>query len=365
MTSVGLHDVRNYASLEFVPSAGLNVLRGANAQGKTNLLEAIAMLGTGKSFRTPREREVVRSGAESATIRGEALRRAGIVRLSCGVVLGPHGARKRYAVNGAGVGYAAYLGRARVVTFVPQDLDLAGGPPARRRAMLNAALAQEQPAYYAALSDYTRNLAQKNALLRGAIVADAHLLATYDERLIVSGAQLMTARAAFVHDLDAAARAQYDRWADSTRTLRLAYVPNVAADSEDGEAFAAAFAAALERMRSVERARGAALVGPHRDDLAIALEGQPLATFGSQGERRSAVLALKLAEHAVLSARVGESPLLLLDDVLSELDGTRQRALLEAVAGLEQTFVTTTLADATPRAAATFQVADATVERFG
>ncbi|MGH8163398.1 MAG: AAA family ATPase, partial [Rhodanobacteraceae bacterium] len=146
LTSVTLANVRNYAALEFEPAAGLNVFVGGNAQGKSNLLEAIALLGTGKSFRTNKESDIVRNGLDLASISGHARIAAGPINLGCAIAATARGTRKLYTVNGQSVRYAKFLGSLRVVTFVPADLQLVGGPPSRRRAFLNVALAQDQPA---------------------------------------------------------------------------------------------------------------------------------------------------------------------------------------------------------------------------
>jgi DNA replication and repair protein RecF len=363
LTHLALANIRNYAALDFVPEPGLNVFVGANAQGKSNLLEAIALLGTGKSFRTSREAEIVRSGLPSASLWGEARVAAGEIRLSCTLSLGAAGLRKVYTVNGRGVRYASYLGKMRVVTFVPAHLGLLTGPPAARRSLVNAALAQESPGYYAALAGYQRNLAHKNALLRGAIAPDETLLGTYDEHLIETGTKIALARRAFVAALDERAKAVYRSWiGDRDGELDIAYASDVPAETFTSDAFAAAFAARLEKKRVAEVSRRTALVGPHRDDILFRLGGVALGPYGSQGQQRTAVLALKVAEYGVLEARAGEAPLLLLDDVLSELDPERQGAFLRSVGTFEQAFVTTTHAVDMP-VAATFRIAAATLER--
>lgn len=361
LTHLVLANVRNYTSLDFSPGPGLNVFVGANAQGKSNLLEAIAMLGTGKSFRTSREADIIRSGLPSAALAGEALIAAGSVRLSCTLNAGPAGIRKVYTVNGRGVRYASYLGTLRVVSFVPAHLSLVSGPPAARRSLVNAALAQESPAYYGALASYQKFLAQKNALLRGSIAPDETLLATYDERLIEAGTKLILARRAFVAALDERARAVYRSWVgESDGELEIAYAPDVPSTLPTIDGVAAAFAERLEHKRIAEVTRRTSLVGPHRDDILLRLGGAPLGAFGSQGQQRTAVLALKVAEYGVLQAWAGEAPLLLLDDVLSELDPERQRAFLHAIGSFEQAFVTTTH-DVDLPVAATYRVAAATL----
>jgi len=363
LTRLSLSNVRNYPSLEFTPAAGLNVLVGANAQGKSNLLEAIGLLGTGKSYRTSRESEIVTSGLPTATIAGEALVKPGPIRLSCTIALGAGGARKRYTINSRGVHYASYLGKLRVVTFIPAHLQLVTGPPSLRRSFVNAALSQESAAYYAALASYGKHLAQKNALLRGLVGADMSLLAIYNERLIESGTALILARRSFVTELDSRARTIHHGWVgDVEGDLELRYVPSVPPEIPTRDAVANAFAARLDELSAAELSRKTSLVGPHRDDLEFLLGGRPLAAFGSQGQQRGAVLALKVAEYETLSAYGGEAPILLLDDVLSELDGERREAFLRGVAGAEQAFVTTT-SDVETEAAATYRVASARLER--
>lgn len=357
--------MRNYGALEFAPPPGLNLFVGNNAQGKSNLLEAIALLATGKSFRTVRESEIVRRGLPSAAISGEAAVAAGTVRLSCTLALGGAGLRKIYGVNGHKTRYASYLGRVRVVTFIPAHLALVSGAPALRRSLLNAALSQESPAYYGALASYHAFLAQKNALLRAPENPEPHLLATYDERLIATGTTLILARRALIAALDERAAAMHRSWVgESEGTLELRYACDVASDVPTSDGVGAAFAEALAAKRAQERARGTSLVGPHRDDLTFTLGGAPLAAFGSQGQQRTAVLALKVAEYAVSLARNGEAPLLLLDDVLSELDGERQRAFLQGIGAFGQAFVTTTHPVDIPVAAA-YRIEAAHVTAYG
>ncbi len=363
LTNLTLSNVRNYTSLAFAPEPGLNVFVGPNAQGKSNLLEAIALLGTGKSFRTSREAEIVTTGMPSAALAGEARVAAGIVRLSCTLNLGATGLRKVYAINGRGVRYASYLGKMRVVTFVPAHLALVSGPPAARRSLVNAALAQESPAYYGALATYGKYLAQKNALLRGAVAPDEALLATYDERLIETGTSLILARRAFVAALGERAKAVHRSWVgDREGDLEIAYESDVPFEAPTRDAIAAAFAHRIVQKRVAEVARRTTLAGPHRDDVVFRLGGAPLAAFGSQGQQRTAVLALKVAEYGVLEQRAGEAPVLLLDDVLSELDPERQRAFLHGVGSFEQAFVTTTH-DVDVPVAASYRVERARLER--
>jgi DNA replication and repair protein RecF len=358
LTALRLADFRNYAALNFTPAPGLNVFIGPNAQGKSNLLEAIAMLATGKSFRARREVELIREGTPLAEIAGEARIPAGAIFLHASIMRTGSGARKSFDVNGSPVGFAGFLGRARVVTFVPADLHLVAGGPALRRTFLNGALAQLSPVYYRALARYGKIVQQKAALLRGAIAPDRALLLAYNDELLEPGAALMSARAAFVADIAAAAEGVYGRWPGTHERVEILYAPNVAMDAADPrDAFAAALAAGVE----TELRRKTTLVGPHRDDVRLSIDGKPLDAFGSQGQQRTAVLALKVAEYETMRTRAGDAPILLLDDVLSELDAERAGGFLAAVGSFEQAFLTTTELPERFSEAARFRIAAATV----
>jgi DNA replication and repair protein RecF len=348
---------RNYEALEFAPAPGLNVFVGPNAQGKSNLLEAIAMLATGKSFRAHRDSELIRTGAARAEIAGDARIAAGSVRLRCTIATTPAGGRKSFDVNGASVGFARFLGKARVVTFTPADLGLVFGGPALRRTFLNNALAQISPTYYRELARYGKIAQQKGALLRGSVEPDRDLLLAYNDALVAPGAALIAARRDFVAALAVAATQIYDRWQGTREETVVAYAPNVAAEGDPADALRAAFAANVD----AELRRRTTLVGPHRDDVRLTLGGKPLDAFGSQGQQRTAVLALKVAEYETMHARTGDAPILLLDDVLSELDADRAAGFLSAIGTFEQAFLTAT--DLSPQFAGgrRHRIVDATI----
>jgi DNA replication and repair protein RecF len=348
-----LAEFRNYASLDFAPEPGLNVLVGANAQGKSNLLEALAMLATGKSFRAKRDAELIREGGERADVAGEARVAAGEIRLRCTIARTPVGVRKSFEVNGGAVGFGRFLGRTRVVTFVPADLQLVSGGPALRRAFLNGALAQLSPTYYRDLALYQKIIQQKAALLRGAIAPDRDLLLAYNEELVRPASALIVARRAFVDELAGATAAIYGRWQGTRERLGVTYAANP--DGDVGEALAGHVEQEVRRHTT--------LIGPHRDDLHLLVDGKPLAAFGSQGQQRTAVLALKVGEYDVMRTRSGDAPILLLDDVLSELDAERAAGFLGAVSGYEQAFLTATEAPAALHGAATWAIRAATVTR--
>ena len=230
------------------PAPGLNLYVGANAQGKSNLLEAIAMLGTGKSFRTSRDADAVRYGAERPPFRARAGYARGSVNLACTIAKGHRSTRKTYTLNGRPVRYSSFLGRLRVVTFVPADLQLTAGAPSQRRAFLNVALSQEDPGYYRELARYRKALQQKNALLRADEPGDPELLAIYDRELVAAGTQMVLARAAFVETLARAARAAHGRFTKGAEALAVEYEPNVPFDAATPEAVAGALTARLAHV---------------------------------------------------------------------------------------------------------------------
>jgi DNA replication and repair protein RecF len=208
--------------------------------------------------------------------------------------------------------------------------------------LLNAALSQLDRGYYKDLARYVKLIAQKNALLKSPDASDRALLATYNAQVVELGVRISAARAAYIRRLSHEAQTAHARWVGARESLRVVYAPSPAFDDESPDAIAARLAGALAQMMPAELARKVALVGPHRDDIALLLGDRPLARYGSQGQQRTAVLAIKAAEYALAFAAAGEAPLLLLDDVLSELDVDRRRAFLSSIAGFEQAFITAT-----------------------
>jgi len=332
---------RNYAALRFEPPEGACVLIGANAQGKSNLLEALALLSTGKSFRTSRESDLVMTGAPAASVTANVRTRHGDVVVQCVISRSGDGARKRFFRQGRAVRYGDFLGGVNAVTFMPYDLQLVGGPAGLRRRLINTTLSQSSKRYYHDLAVYAKLLAQKNAHLRSSSV-DRSLLDIYDDQLAQAGARLVIERSSYVRRLALEAAVVHARWVGASPALGVTYEAVPALVDETPAAAHAGLRAAMERMRTAELARRTSLVGPHRDDIALTLDREPLARFGSQGQQRTAVLALKAAEYALLQRATGEAPLLLFDDVLSELDEHRRRAFLESVGSFDQAFITAT-----------------------
>ena len=370
-----LTDFRNYRDLDLALPGGLIIFSGRNAQGKSNILEAVSLLATTRSFRTATDREAVRWDAPGrfARILGDVVRRAD--RLEIEVILaeavdGQTGApdvsgaptfRKRVRVNGAPRRAMDLVGMAPVVVFAPTDLDLVTGGPSDRRRLLDLTLCQTNRQYCRTLSQYQKVIAQRSALLRRIRdqLDSPQSLDYWDEQLTRLALPLMRERAAFLARATAVAAGVYARLARADDgvdpdddmvadgepqqpDLRLVYRPSYqGALAGDEEACARAMRAALEGVRRREVAQGANVLGPHRDDMAF-LDGEiDLATYGSRGQQRSVALAVKLAELEYIEAATGEQPVLLLDDVLSELDAQRREDLLLAVRDLDQTLVTT------------------------
>jgi DNA replication and repair protein RecF len=316
-----LTDWRSYASAELGFAPGLTALLGDNGEGKTNLMEAVAYLATLSSFRGAPNEALVRHGAELAVVRAEGERDGRALLIEAEVR--PTG-RGRVQVNRQRLSRARdLLGALRVTVFSPDDLELVKGGPAGRRRYLDDALVARQPKLDALRSELDRVLRQRNALLRqagGRLTPGIEAtLVVWDAKLTEAGEALAAARAGLVEELAPVLAEAYDQVAGRSAAVRARYV---APWREEG------LAAALVGVRRDELRRGISLVGPHRDELELVLDAMPARTHASQGEQRSLALALRLAAHRVVTEATGSPPILLLDDVFSELDPDRGAALL-------------------------------------
>ena len=340
--------MRNLGPLQLEPRERFNVFSGDNGQGKTNLLEAIFVIAALRSFRTSRLADVVAFGAPRARL-GARVRKDDLVRLY-EVEVAP-GARKVMLDGKAVRPLARYFGGFNVVVFTPEDLALPRGSPGDRRRFLDRGVFNLRPDYLATAQDYERVLRTRNAVLRqagdGAIDRRRleDLLAVYDQQLARFGAQVSAARLAFVsvvQDELAAAFAAITR-TERRATVRYAIRAEAANGSANGAATEDALLAAIRAARGKDLATSASQVGPHRDDLVFELDGREAGAYASQGQLRAIMLAWKTAELAVLARAHGDSPILLLDDVSSELDPQRNEYLFDHLAGLAgQCFITTT-----------------------
>ena len=347
LTSISLAGFRGYASLAVTFGPGAHLVWGPNAAGKTSLLEALVVCAHGSSHRTLTDADLIRWDAPFARVdtRREL---PGLDPLELDVTLvreGPAGGRKRIRVNGVPRRASALAGLLRVVVFAPEEMLLLVGPPSLRRGTLDALAAQRIPAHAPDLAAYLRVLAQRNALLRAIREerAGREQLSPWNARLVESGAAVRDARQRTLGVLAAPLVAAHAEIASDEGSLSVTYESNVAPAA--GETSRDALARRLAETAEKEAWNGTTLVGPHRDDLAFRLDGRDLATFASRGQQRTAILALKLAEVDLLTEHDGRPPLLLLDDVFSELDPARRSHLVRRIAGLPQAFVTTTSLD--------------------
>ncbi|MCO5296284.1 MAG: DNA replication and repair protein RecF [Fimbriimonadaceae bacterium] len=317
---VSLRRFRNFEELDLELSEGFNVLAGPNAQGKTNFLEALHWVSTTRLLRGMRDAEAIQDGADAAEVLVELL--SSNTQLGMRLV---RGARKRATLNGVGLPRAAdLLGRMPCVSLTTLDLPIVRNDPAERRMFLDVELSQLYPAYLRHLSLYKRALEQRNALVRASrerFVSPSEF-EPWESPMAEHGAALRTMRSAFLERLVPHAEEVHASMGGG-EGLRLAYTPR---DEATG---ASELADALGATRAADQARGGTSVGPHRDDFAIAIEDREARLFGSQGQQRTAVIALKMATLEVAREELGAPPLLLLDDMLSDLDETRRAMLVE------------------------------------
>jgi len=322
VTKLWLADFRNYTAAELEPAPGLTAVVGANGEGKTNLLEAVGYLATLASFRGAPGEALVRAGAELAVVRSEVERegRTSLVEAELRAA-----GRDRVLVNRQPLKRTRdLLGTVRTTVFSPDDLVLVKGGPAERRRLLDDALVACAPRHDATRSDLDRILRQRTTLLKqagGRLSPEvAATLDVWDTKLAEVGEVLGTAREKLVARLEPVVAKAYDDVASAAAQVTLTY---------EAPWRAGGLAAALEAARADDLRRAVSTVGPHRDELALTINGLPARTHASQGEQRSLALALRLATHAVVTEVTGSTPILLLDDVFSELDPDRSAALLQ------------------------------------
>jgi DNA replication and repair protein RecF len=328
---------------------GPQLVWGPNAAGKTSLLEAIVLLAWGRSHRTSAEGELVRWGQELARVEARVgPANAGEARDEVEVALvrtATGGARKRVRVNGVARRAAALGGVLRTVLFAPEEMLLVAGSPSLRREALDRLAGQRSPAYLRDLATYGRALQQRNGLLRliREEQASRSELRFWDATLLEAGSAVVEERHRLLEALAgplAAAHAEIAPDEAATGRLGVRYATN--APQQPGESAREALVRRLAETADKEVWNGTTLVGPHRDDLVFVLDERPLATFASRGQQRTAILAFKLAEVDLMTELDGHPPLLLLDDVFSELDPDRRSHLVRRIASLPQAFVTTT-----------------------
>ena len=346
ITELTLRSYRSYETLHLAFDPGVQIFLGANAQGKTNIIEALYYAAFGRSHRTSSDAELIRVGEDGAHIALSFRRHDVPGALSFTFA---RGARRRIEYAGESLRQRDLVGILPMVLFSPEDLFLVKGSPALRRRYLDAELSQASPAYYGELLRYTRILKQRNAVLkdiRERLAAPDDLL-PWDAQLAKSAAYIVTRRTSAVAQLGAlSARVQSVLAAGEELTLVYdiaGAAPESGAKDDMTERLYLWYNKMLRDGRARDIARAATGVGPHLDDLVLRVGGMNLRSFGSQGQQRTGALALKLAELFYLQENVGEAPILLLDDVMSELDADRRRALLDFIRHENiQTFITAT-----------------------
>ena len=342
LTEIELRNFRNYEHVKLDFDPGVNLIVGDNAQGKTNLLEAISYLGSGKSFRALKQKEMVRFGADFADIEGQVYAQERTQSLRWVIFNGArprqifrNGAKKKTAGEIAGV--------LPTVLFCPEDLMVLKTGAASRRRLGDHALCQLRPNYDAALTEYNRILDQKSRILKDHFENPAvlEILPEYNARLCQVGALLISYRARFYDSLGKAAAKYHNQFSGGAEDFQLTYqtVSTVSDPFASVSALTEDLQNHLERHYRAELETGQCLTGPHKDDFDVALSGINLKSYGSQGQTRTAAISLKLAQRELMGREWGEEPVLLLDDVLSELDPGRQDFVLNQIVS-GQVFIT-------------------------
>ncbi len=354
LKSLRLRSFRNYVDRQIEFSAKKTILVGNNAQGKSNLLEALELLASLKSHRTSRDRELVLDSATTGQVDATVERAYGTSELS---ILFRKQGRRTVAVNREALRRQQdFLGVLNAVQFSSLDLDLVRGAPDSRRSWLDGLLIQLEPVYSSILQQYNQVLKQRNALLKKirtvrqeneSIEATAFepQLKLWDEQLAAAGSRVARRRARVIARLAPVAESWHRCISGATEHLEINYMPNVEWTEDDPLKVQQAFLDKIKERRLVEQYQGKTVVGTHRDEIEFTINQTPARYYGSQGQQRTLVLALKLAELKLIEEVVGEPPLLLLDDVLAELDPNRQKQLLAVIGDRFQTIITTTHID--------------------
>jgi DNA replication and repair protein RecF len=345
LKSLNLKHFRNYTEQRVDFTGSKTIILGQNAQGKSNLLEAVQILATLRSHRVSRDHDLVQDGSAIAEIHAICERSLSPVELT--IKLRQAG-RRSLSINSVNLTkHVEFLGQINAVQFSSLDLELVRGSPECRRDWLDNVLIQLEPVYSSFLQQYNQVLRQRNALLKsirqGKVVSDPEQMAVWDLQIAIAGTRLTRRRSRLVQRLTPIAQHWHSKISGGSESLHIAYVPKFDfVDGDTMETVQQAFLAQIKLKAIAEQFQGTSLVGPHRDQVNLTINQTPAKEYGSQGQQRTLVLALKLAELELIEAIVGEPPLLLLDDVLAELDLQRQNYLLSAISDRVQTMITTT-----------------------
>lgn len=337
-----LRNFRNYDSLNISFAEAFNIIYGNNAQGKTNIIEAIFLCASGRSHRTAKDNELLKYEAGGFNIK-LLFEKAGIDE-EIEIAFNSE-ERKKIKINEIPLKKIGDLmGHLNAIIFSPEDLLLIKQGPAERRRFIDITLSQLRPSYFYDLQQYAKILYQRNTLLK-TIMMRRELEATldiWDKHLVKTGLRIMKARNSFVVKLNSLAKIRHEKLTNGEENLNLEYSPSFGIDKKSSDAeLEEIFTKLLEKNRGREIQKGISIFGPHRDDINIFLNGESTKIYGSQGQQRTSVLSMKLAEIDLMKEESGDYPVLLLDDVLSELDDRRKEQLLDSIGGM-QTFITCT-----------------------
>jgi DNA replication and repair protein RecF len=344
LKTLHLKQFRNYQNQKVEFTAAKTILVGNNAQGKSNLLEAVELLATLRSHRMARDRDLIKEGESTAQIHATLERIHSHSDLTLTL---RRQARRTVAINGQIVPKQMdFLGVLNAVEFSSLDLELVRGSPEGRRNWLDTLLIQLEPVYAHILHQYHQVLRQRNAFLKRYINTQEKSLqselAIWDAQLVTAGTRVIMRRDRAIKRLSPIASAWHASISGASEVLQINYASHVPLEKTSPQELQAAFFAKLQQRAIAESHRGITLVGPHRDEVELIINQTPARQYGSQGQQRTLVLALKLAELQLIEEVINEPPLLLLDDVLAELDPSRQNQLLDAIQDRFQTFITTT-----------------------
>lgn len=330
--SIELCNFRNYEREEFHFHEGTNVLYGDNAQGKTNVLEAIFVGGTTRSHKGSKDSDMIRKGTQEAHIRYFVEKNNRTFRVEIHL---RRGKTKGIAIDGIPIKSSKELmGLSNIVFFSPEDLGIIKDGPEQRRRFMDLELCQLNKAYLYYLTQYKKVLKQRNALLKQIKEKESlrDTLEIWDNQLVENGTKIIEIREEFVSEVGLIMQEKHRNLTGGQEEIKAVYKPNCLSEEFSEKLF-------MEGDRDIYM--GTTTVGPHRDDIIFYIEGQEIKTYGSQGQKRTAALSLKMAEIEIVERIIGEKPILLLDDVLSELDRNRQNYLLENIKGI-QTIITCT-----------------------
>lgn len=339
LKNLSIKQFRNYRNTEIDFNPKLNVFVGRNAQGKTNLLESIYFLALTRSHRTKTDKNLIQFEEEQLQVSGILQKKTATIPLEIDLTQKGRITKVNHLKQAR---LSDYIGHMNVVLFAPEDLQLVKGAPAIRRKFIDMELGQIKPIYLSDLSSYNHILKQRNSYLKSTQNIDDTFLSVLDDQLVEYGCRVMIHRADFIQKMEHFGKRKHFDISDQLEELSIHYQPSV--NFVDKGHLADSFHASLQKSRSRDLFKKNTGVGPHRDDIIFLINGID-ASFGSQGQHRSLVLSVKLAEIELMESITKESPILLLDDVMSELDNARQLKLLETISHNIQTFITTTSLD--------------------